>query len=484
MRKPKGDVSKLNTEAKTHFEAGRYAEAEALYRKALTIRQADFGAKHSTSVYYHSHLGVTNQKQERYDEATVHFQTALKISKEIEGPISRNAARLLGSLGELHRIQAPYVEAESYLTRALAIYEQLTEPEPLTILWKQRSLAWVHYHLEHYDQAMDLAERTRAEYDRLLMADTPVYMDCLNLLCCLAIRRGSSPAKIPLLRLVKEKLELLGMTNDLWYAVWLGILGSTLLKMQQLAEAEALLRQTIALKRKIGAADDQGFIVNLNGLGMLYTVQERLEDAKPLLAEALQLSRRLLPPNSNLHRVVLVSCARRCYYQERAEEVIALCEEYLRLYEGAQTDETKMMMDCRIMLGRMYGRLGRYWQAEEQLVEAQTVCRAKSGEDSAQYAAILAYLGEWNHFQGRDTEALSFVMKALEIFPRIPVTSNRALKTAQKIAVEILESKGQWREAEALRAEFAEDATQQCPLVDSVDAPDIPDTCQQRPPGV
>lgn len=449
-RKPKGDVPKMNAEAKEHLRAGRYAEAEALYRRALAIRQAHVGEKHRSSAYYLSYLGETVQAQERYEEANGYYQSSLQTYKEVEGPVSLNVAHQLGNLGNLRLAQKSYLEAESYLTRALAVYEQLIEPQPLSILRRQKSLAWVYYHLKRNDQARGLADRVRAGYEQLQETDSSEYIDCLDLLCCLDTRQKRIADRIPMLRLVKEKRETLGSTEDLLYAAWLGILGRILLKQKQWTEAEPILIQAIGLQRKMGAIE--GLILNLIQLADSYTSQERFEEAEPFLAEGLRLSRAHLSAESMFYHVMLMAAARGYYCQERAEDAIALCEEYLELYKKVQHDEVKLLFSSRIILGRMYGRMRKYWQAEAQLAEAQTLSRAKWGENSRQYALVIASLGESRHFQSRDAEALPLAMQAIELLRQIPDLNQQTWKAAHRIAAEILDSQGQWREAEAIRA--------------------------------
>src|SRR5207253_2468433 len=119
----------LNSLAELYRTRSKYAEAEALYKRALVIREKTLGADHPQVATSLHNLAVVYHDERNYAEAEPLYRRALAIWEKAGGMENPEAAATLNSLGELYRTQGKYAEAEPLYRRALAIWEKTGGPE-------------------------------------------------------------------------------------------------------------------------------------------------------------------------------------------------------------------------------------------------------------------------------------------------------------------------------------------------------------------
>ena len=100
---------------------GRAAEAEVLFREALTIGRATIGELHPDFAACLSNLANTVSIQGRYDEVEALYQEALEIARTTIGEMHPDFAAYLSSLARAVQGQGRLDEAELLYRRALQI---------------------------------------------------------------------------------------------------------------------------------------------------------------------------------------------------------------------------------------------------------------------------------------------------------------------------------------------------------------------------
>jgi tetratricopeptide (TPR) repeat protein len=94
------EASDLNERAIQLGNAGRYFEAELLYKQSLAIREKVLGPNHSEVAASLNNLVLLYGKQGRYSEAIPLARRALTIDEEALGPDRPKVASLLNNLAE------------------------------------------------------------------------------------------------------------------------------------------------------------------------------------------------------------------------------------------------------------------------------------------------------------------------------------------------------------------------------------------------
>jgi len=104
---------------------GRNAEAEALFKDALSIRQAAFGAEHPLFAQSLTSLGFLYSATGKYADAETCLKKALDIRQKSLAPEHQDTATNLGALARVFMTTGRYSEAEKLLARSMKIREKL-----------------------------------------------------------------------------------------------------------------------------------------------------------------------------------------------------------------------------------------------------------------------------------------------------------------------------------------------------------------------
>ncbi len=131
-----GDASLLNQTALAFYYAGKYAEAEPLYRRSLEIFEKVLGKEHPDVATSLSNLAVLYRAQGKYTEAEPLYRRSLEIREKALGNDHPDVAASLNNLAGLYYAQGKYAEAEPLCLRSLEILEKALgkeHPDVITV---------------------------------------------------------------------------------------------------------------------------------------------------------------------------------------------------------------------------------------------------------------------------------------------------------------------------------------------------------------
>jgi len=233
----------IDAVANDYRELGRFAESEAMTRKALAMIVEAQGPRARASVLILRHLGLTLGFQGRYSEAEALFRDALAIQLEGAPITSFAACGLRRDIGTVLAQQHRYTEAIAQL-QALKIdacMVGLTDSDP----WRPQALADLSQaQLDNGDAAVAYATAQQAlDYGHKALQNT--------------YHLG-----IPLFALARAALAL-----------------------ERAPEAEPLLRQALALRSTVHPADDPRILEVKVALIAALTALRKTDDAEILTAE-------------------------------------------------------------------------------------------------------------------------------------------------------------------------------------------------------
>ncbi|MDB9503380.1 CHAT domain-containing protein [Spirulina major CS-329] len=192
-----GDVAlaranQLNQQGIQLYRAGRYAEAEPLYQRALAIREQELGANHPSTALSLNNLAGLYWEMGRYAEAEPLLQRSLSIIEQELGANHPSTATSLNNLTQLYSEMGRYAEAEPLFQRALAIHEQelgANHPSTATSL---NNLALLYDSMGRYAAVEPLYQRALAIREQELGANHPYTATSLNNLAGLYWATGQS----------------------------------------------------------------------------------------------------------------------------------------------------------------------------------------------------------------------------------------------------------------------------------------------------
>ncbi len=108
--------------ANLYGDQGRYAEAEPLFVRSLSIQKQQLGNDHPSVSLSLNNLAALYRSQERYTEAESFFLKAVSILQKQLPADHPHLARALHNLAGIYNQQGRYREAEALYLQALPIF--------------------------------------------------------------------------------------------------------------------------------------------------------------------------------------------------------------------------------------------------------------------------------------------------------------------------------------------------------------------------
>ena len=155
----------LNNLAEAYRAQGKYAQAEPLYRRALSIDEKVLGLGHPDTATDLNNLATLYFNQDRYAEAEPLYQRSLAIREKVLGPEDPNVASCLNNLAGLYQAQGQYAEAEPLLQRSLAIWEKALGTEHPLVAASLENYAALLRKTDRNEEADRVEERAKAIRD-------------------------------------------------------------------------------------------------------------------------------------------------------------------------------------------------------------------------------------------------------------------------------------------------------------------------------
>ncbi|MGO9518966.1 MAG: tetratricopeptide repeat protein [Candidatus Korobacteraceae bacterium] len=304
-------------------DRARYAEAEPLYRKALTIAEKSHGAEHPNVASPLNNLATLLQETNRSAEAEPLLRRVIKIFEAGYGLGHPNVATSLNNLAEVLRATNRLGEAEPLHRRALAIWE--------------KELGSMHPQV-----ATGLSNLA------VLLQDTS--------------RPGEAE---PLMRRALEIDEHAHGHDHPDVAIRLTVLARLLFATNRLAEAEPRMRRVVEIFEKAYGPDHPNVAISLNNLAQLLRGTNRLGEAEPLMRRALQISERSLGPEHPSVAIRLNNLALLLLETNRLAEAEPLMRRALEAFQNSLGPERPDTIMVRKNLAGLLRQMGKNAEADK-----------------------------------------------------------------------------------------------------------------------
>ncbi|MBA2685247.1 MAG: tetratricopeptide repeat protein [Gemmatimonadaceae bacterium] len=183
-------ASSLSNLGQLKYKQKDFAQAEALFHRALAIRERVLGPEHFGLVQNINNLAALHYARGELNQAEPLFQRALGISEQHLGESHPDVAVTLNNLARLYFRQNEYASAGPLLARLLSIKEQAlgaSHPEIAAIL---TSLAKVRLHEQDFDGGEAFARRALEIREKLQLPNDLAVATALETLAEINGARG------------------------------------------------------------------------------------------------------------------------------------------------------------------------------------------------------------------------------------------------------------------------------------------------------
>jgi CHAT domain-containing protein/Tfp pilus assembly protein PilF len=348
------------------YRRGHYAQAEALFRKALEARRAVLGGRHPETAESLNGVALCQQAGGRAGAAEPSYRQALATCR--------------AALGERHPVTATVL---NNLALCLKATGQVAQAEPLA----RKALAIRRAVLggRHTDTAQS--------YN--------------NLATCLTFQGQAAQAEPLLRQALKIHLDVLGPRHPLT-ATSYNNLAFCLKTLGQAGLAEPLFRKALAVHRATLGAEHPETALSLNNLAFCLRALDRPAQAEPLCREVLRISRKVLGEEhpdtaSSYHN--LAGCLLAQGKAAQAEPLFRKALKTCRAVLGRRHPDTAQTHDA---LASCLHALGKHARAEKEALRAAESYEAArllvhfSGLDRAAFASSHSPLARLAVLQARN----------------------------------------------------------------------------------
>jgi tetratricopeptide (TPR) repeat protein len=270
------DAVEWNAQALQLYRAGRYAEAEALYRRSLeAFERASLDRAQTLE-----NIAVMLRAQGRYTESEKLHREALPRIEELTGPDSLPAARAVSNLAALYWSCGRWEQAESLAMRAETAFRDIPQASPADRSGNRQVLASIY-----------LAQHRYADGEKLLQSaledgDAVNAVTAYSNLAAAALGLGDNPrAETYALRAVEAAQRDLPARHPLT-AVALNNLAQACRFQGRYLEAENYYRQAIGIWEDTLGAQHPDLAHGLMNLAAFYHDRGRETGAEELYTRA------------------------------------------------------------------------------------------------------------------------------------------------------------------------------------------------------
>jgi len=346
------------------WQDGREVKVIDLLDRASEQLEPALADQPEVAALAHHRLGCTYQDLGQYEQAEQHLGRALELSAEAPGVTLAGEVDMLADLGYVHIAQSELDDAEAVLGRALERAATGLEERHPTRLKLTHQLAVLRWEQGDLDEAERLFRRC---LEGSLSALGPEAKDTIVTTAALGNvlqqARRLDEAKPLLEGALRWNLEHHGEDHPST-AIVVNNLALVYQQLEQHERALEMFERSLATRRRVHGGDSVSVLVGLNNLGLQLGMMGRAGEALPHLEEAMDIASRVLEPG---------------HWRWPA---------------------------LRSTYGRTLTGVGRYDDAERELLASLRGFRATVGEDHWRVQAVCRSLVELYHRTGDvDAEA-------------------------------------------------------------------------------
>ena len=443
------DLEGIDSAVEVHYQAGRYAEAEALAREGLEARRRTLGDHHlgvATSLFL---LGRSLKGLRDYEAARPFYEEYVAIEREVHGR-HPEVASSLNDLGLLLTALGDYPAARVALEEGLEMRRETLGPRHRDVAISLDSLAAVFYDLADYSAERALREESLSILREVLGSRHPDVASSLNSLAGLLQHEGDHPEALILFEeSLSIRREALGPA-DPKVAKSLNNYAVLLSSMGDWSAALALHEEALAIQREALGNRHSDVALSLKNIGKILQDQGDLSAARQMYEEGLAIERDALGPTRGVVMNTMSALAGLLKLQGDNAAARVLLEEVLAVRRKTLGDRHPDVAASLNNLGGLLKAQGDTVVAMKLYEESLDIWRETLGPRHQHVATSMNNLATLLHARGDEEGAIQMYRESLDITrealgPRHP-TAARAMNNLALLLAE----RGDYAAADAM----------------------------------
>lgn len=360
---------------------GKYEEAEAMHRRALSIMETMLRSDHPDIASVLNNLGSALENQGKYEEAESNHRRVLSVMEAALGPEHPRVAVSLTNLSNVLRAQGKYEQSEAVSRRALSIMEAALGPEHPDVASGLNNLSNVLREQGKYEQSELMYRRALTIREATLRPDHPDTASSMSNLGIVLNDQGKyEESEVMYRRALSIWETALGPEHPV-VGITLHNLGIALDNQGKYEQSEDMFRRAVSIREVALGPEHPGVGQSLNSLGNVLRNQGKYEEGEAMHRRALAVSEAALDPEHPLIASVLNNLGNALSEQGKYEQGEATHRRALAIWEAALGPEHPDIALSLNNLGDMLAGQGRYEESRAMYQRALSMREALLGPE-------------------------------------------------------------------------------------------------------
>jgi CHAT domain-containing protein len=403
---------------------GRYVEAEAAVRRALTLRQKALGADDPAVADQLVELARLSCKQNKRSQAEPLFIQAERIRERTFGAESAPVADVLIERASVLDSQRRYSDAEPLYQQAIAIKRKALGPDDPDIADALRSLGASYSEQTRYAEAESLYAAALEIDEKFMGPDDPIVIPDLTRLASVYEKQqknaAASEARFRTTRVNSQAAGSLAGPEE--HKQWINFVVQSFAQFNaaEFATETHIAQQAMRYSEaKFGPEDYRvaAFLVIL--ATQYYSGQAAFKKAEPLMSRAVRIQQKTLGTEDPSLSETLFSFGNLYSSERKDREAETAYRRAIGIQErlmNIKVTEDPFMHSARVGLANLYRTQGRYADAEKLFRDGlQAEEKARGPEPPIAYAmaGLLTGLAEVYKDKGKIDDAVPLLQRAI-----------------------------------------------------------------------
>lgn len=418
----------MNEQAITLLAEGKYAEAQPLCEKALTIARRLLTDDNPETAQSYSVLASNLYDQGKYAEAQPLYETALKIYRRLHTHDHPNTGASYNNLALNLNAQGKYAEAQPLYEKALEISRRLYTDDHLSTATCYDNAAANLEDQGKYAQARPLFEKALEIRRRLLADDHPETSNSYNNVAMNLDAQGKHTQAQPMYEKCLDIRRRLLTDDHAGTASAYNNLALNQSAQGRYAAAQPLYEKALEIDRRLLTDYHPDTARNYINTASNLDAQGKYAQAQPLFEMALEINRRLFSDDHPLTAIGLNNLARNFHSQGKFDVAEPLLQRALEINRRLLTDNHPNTAISYSSMASNLNSQGKYLQAQPLFEKALAINRRLLTDEHPETAKSYNNLAMNVHSQEKYAQAQLMYEKALDIRRRLltdnhPVTA-------------------------------------------------------------
>ncbi|MGB0716109.1 MAG: tetratricopeptide repeat protein [Phycisphaerae bacterium] len=351
--------------ARTLTGAGRFNEAEELYRQVLTATAERFGPESGESGVAQNDLGMLLVTAGRFTEGLPILEEALQRCTKHLGETNEATLAALNNLAVANYQKGDYQQAWNYQRQAFEKQEATVGSDHPNTMRSMMNLGFLAETKGDFETAEQWYDQAMQRQIRVLGTEHHQTLDTMRNLALLYDSQQRYEKAIELNRATLEGYMKAVGPDHQHTATTLGNLAGSLAAMEQYDEAEQKFLQSLKIYKAIHGNDSYMTAVCMNNIALMYQKMKAHDNAANMLQECVSIYEKSIGPEHRYTLIARNNLARSLTALEKLDDAQICLEQTLKIAQSTLNEDDKLIGETRILLARNHMARQEWPQAEE-----------------------------------------------------------------------------------------------------------------------